>query len=726
MQARKYFNNGIILSLLIALAHTPISYAQMPDGSGGSSDSNQGQLNNVPGDQGQGGANNNAMPQMPQMPDASAQNNNNSNAQGQSNPYDQTFPPKADESNKKPAVKGKNPSKTNVPKPAASTNNVSYVQQYQWSKKGNLIKETGSFGNSTIRRSASAASSSSGYQVAVSGPKSYVIKTAGINTFAEEVNLTKDQVKNKLTLELAKVGDSKLKYKSLTVSVNNFVVATQANFVNNNSFSVDVNGKASEGSNQILIEMSGPASLGVSYKLMASEKAPAEILTVSGPKTFTVTTAGTNTFTDTINLTSEQLADKLNMTLTKGGPATNKFKSLSVSVGGYIIATEKNFEHSDSFSLDLSKKITKPSTQLLVSAAAPAQTSLTYKITLPRTKEMKEEESDKVPFVLQQGKDYTTTTAFVNKYTETFKLEPGEEHLPLSLIFNISGPGNGFNRLLIYLNGVAIASRKEFKTNTLSLNVMNQLIPGTNEITVQSQGPKDSKFTWKLTSPKIVLKQTKPEPCAMGDIIEIDGSNFPTYKKPNLKYGYVEEVTIDGLSALVTYATANQLKVLVPDSLKPGEVKLKVAVGRVKSKEFKIKIKADPVVFGVDHINIQPTGILNIKGQGFSSNPAKIKVTMRGVNVPVQSASSTSLSVKIPEALDLDSPTASAMNPADQLNAASEPAQGGFTNIEIESDGVKAKYKPQQDCFPGITQPSTLGVGVYYRVIAPSNQVNMP
>ena len=248
MQARKYFNNGIILSLLIALAHTPISYAQMPDGSGGSSDSNQGQLNNVPGDQGQGGANNNAMPQMPQMPDASAQNNNNSNAQGQSNPYDQTFPPKADESNKKPAVKGKNPSKTNVPKPAASTNNVSYVQQYQWSKKGNLIKETGSFGNSTIRRSASAASSSSGYQVAVSGPKSYVIKTAGINTFAEEVNLTKDQVKNKLTLELAKVGDSKLKYKSLTVSVNNFVVATQANFVNNNSFSVDVNGKASEGS----------------------------------------------------------------------------------------------------------------------------------------------------------------------------------------------------------------------------------------------------------------------------------------------------------------------------------------------------------------------------------------------------------------------------------------------------------------------------------------------
>ncbi len=99
---------------------------------------------------------------------------------------------------------------------------------------------------------------------------------------------------------------------------------------------------------------------------------------------------------------------------------------------------------------------------------------------------------------------------------------------------------------------------------------------------------------------------------------------------------------------------------------------------------------------------------------------------MRGQDANVTAASATSISIQIPESLDLTSPTASAMDAADQGNAMSEPAQGGFTNIEITSDGVKAKYQPKQDCFPGITQPSSLGVGIYMRVIGPSNQVNMP
>ncbi len=715
MKLNNYISHSLILSLTLSLMNLPVSLAQMPDMPGG----------NMP----QGGAG--AQPAGGQnMPGGGsdlqpAGGQNNQNMQGTANsPLDQNYPaPGSNGDSAKPEIK-KNPQVKSLTK-SNNSSSVSYVQQYQWSKSGNLIRQKGTAGNSTIKNNTATAKSSD-YEVTISGSKSFKIDRVGTNSFADEINIKADQAANKLTLVLTKEGPSNLSFKHLTVSINNFVVATQDNFINSATFSVDVSGKAIANENQILIEMSGPAGLGLSYKLNAKESAPAKILTVAGPKTFTITTAKEMQFMDEINLTPEQLADKITLTLTKEGPDTNKFKTLAVSLGGYIVATEKNFEKANTFSVDLTKKITSEHTQMLISASGPDRTAINYKITVPQTTQMREEQSDKLPFVIQEGKEYTATNALVNKYSETFDLKPGEEHLPLYLTLNTSGPGNGFSRLLVYLNGVAVASKQQFKKNTLSLNVINQLIPGNNEIAVQSQGPKDSKFSWKLTCPKIVVKSTKPEPCAMGDEIMIMGDNFPIFKKPNLKYGYVEEVTIDNLAAIVTYATKNQLKVLVPDTLKPGESKLQVKVGRVKSKEQKINIKADPVAFGVDHINIQPLGILNIKGKGFSNNSSKIKVKMRGQDAKVMSASATNISIQIPESLDLISPTASAMDAADQGNAMSEPAQGGFTNIEITSDGVKAKYQPKQDCFPGITQPSSLGVGIFMRVIGPSNQVNMP
>jgi hypothetical protein len=220
-------------------------------------------------------------------------------------------------------------------------------------------------------------------------------------------------------------------------------------------------------------------------------------------------------------------------------------------------------------------------------------------------------------------------------------LKPGQEALPLTMtVTNVNYTG-----LNIFLNGQKLATDKDFKSNTLRMQMTGALAGGDNKFTVQAFGPTGANLTWKLTTLKPVITSIKPVTGGLEDDITLIGRNFAKVASANLVY-------VGQKAAVVKAAGSSSGKEIVfnlPKDTPTGKVNITVSIGGILSKPYEFTIKGAPEVTGVDLLSGPPGQSMVISGKGFSATASENVVTIGGVPAPVTSCTNKSITINIPE-----------------------------------------------------------------------------
>ncbi|WP_306210107.1 RHS repeat-associated core domain-containing protein [Actinoplanes sp. RD1] len=128
-----------------------------------------------------------------------------------------------------------------------------------------------------------------------------------------------------------------------------------------------------------------------------------------------------------------------------------------------------------------------------------------------------------------------------------------------------------------------------------------------------------------------------------GTKVEISGTGFATTPAGNT-------VTVDGIAATVTAATATRLTVTVPAGVSDGAVQVTVGAKSARSpRNFRIEAAAPPpTVTALSADRGNRNDLVTITGTGFDTDPARNVVTFQRTVAQVQSATPTSLVVRVP------------------------------------------------------------------------------
>ena len=220
-------------------------------------------------------------------------------------------------------------------------------------------------------------------------------------------------------------------------------------------------------------------------------------------------------------------------------------------------------------------------------------------------------------------------------------LKPGQEALPLTMTMTNSG----YTGINVFLNGQKLATDKDFKANTLRMQMTGALAGGDNKFTVQAFGPSGANLTWKLTTLKPVIVSVKPLSGGLEDDITLIGRNFSKVPSANLVYIGTKAGTVKPAGS----TSGKEIVFNFPKEVPTGKVNITVSIGGIVSKPFEFTIKGAPEVTGVDLLSGPPGQPLVISGKGFSATGSENSVTIGGVPAAVTSCTSKSITVTIPE-----------------------------------------------------------------------------
>jgi hypothetical protein len=243
-----------------------------------------------------------------------------------------------------------------------------------------------------------------------------------------------------------------------------------------------------------------------------------------------------------------------------------------------------------------------------------------------------------------ESKPYVSKGDTVQSFVDYINLKPGQEKLPLTLTFN----NLNFQSASCTIAGYPVLNRQKLTNSPLVINMTGNLGSGSSQILINAIGPKDSTLSWVITTPKPTVKAAKPLEVGPGDTVTISGTNFC----PTAQY---DVVNFAKKKAEVTGATADALQVTVPDGLEGGKQKVDVIIIGQKAGSVEITIKAQPELSSVSLSSAPPGQEITLSGKNFSKTLSENKVTIGGANAEVISGDTTSLTVTIPTALDLDS-----------------------------------------------------------------------
>ncbi len=128
-----------------------------------------------------------------------------------------------------------------------------------------------------------------------------------------------------------------------------------------------------------------------------------------------------------------------------------------------------------------------------------------------------------------------------------------------------------------------------------------------------------------------------------GTKVEISGTGFSTTPASNT-------VTVDGIAATVTAATATRLTTTIPAGVTDGVVQVAVGAKSARSpRTFRVEAAAPaPTISALSSDRGNRNDLVTITGTGFDTDPARDVVTFHRTVAQVQSATATRLVVRVP------------------------------------------------------------------------------
>lgn len=148
----------------------------------------------------------------------------------------------------------------------------------------------------------------------------------------------------------------------------------------------------------------------------------------------------------------------------------------------------------------------------------------------------------------------------------------------------------------------------------------------------------------EVESPNLTVTSFSPTSGGPGTVVEVIGAGFSATASENV-------VKLSDKVCLVTAATATKLTITIPADGETGAIS--VTVGGKTAQRLTFTFIPDPIPVAVTSIS-PTTGpkntVVTITGTGFSTTASANVVTLNGKVCPVTNATSTTLTVTIPEA----------------------------------------------------------------------------
>jgi hypothetical protein len=238
---------------------------------------------------------------------------------------------------------------------------------------------------------------------------------------------------------------------------------------------------------------------------------------------------------------------------------------------------------------------------------------------------------------VQVSKPMVSTKLGWQTFEDYITLKQGQDQIPLTMTVT----NNGYQSLVLNLNGSKLATEKDFKTSTLAMQMAGALAVGDNKFVIQAFGKPGSKVSWTLETPRPVITDIQPTTKGVANKVTISGRNFA-------KTIAGDQVQVGTKWATVLSGDSRKVNVTLPAGLS-GKQKVAVLAGGFASKPFEYELKAAPVVTGLDFISAPPGQPIIIMGTGFSPIAKENIATIGGVPATITSCTATQLNVVIPE-----------------------------------------------------------------------------
>ncbi|MDR3616424.1 MAG: IPT/TIG domain-containing protein [Candidatus Obscuribacterales bacterium] len=238
---------------------------------------------------------------------------------------------------------------------------------------------------------------------------------------------------------------------------------------------------------------------------------------------------------------------------------------------------------------------------------------------------------------VQASKPMVSTKLGWQTFEDYITLKQGQDQIPLTMTVTNSG----YQSLVLHLNGSKLATEKDFKTNTLAMQMAGALAVGDNKFVIQAFGKPGSKVSWTLETPRAVITDIQPTTKGVANKVTISGRNFA-------KTIAGDQVQVGAKWATVLSGDSRKVLVTLPTGLS-GKQKVVVLAGGFASKPYEYELKAAPVVTGLDFVSAPPGQAIIIMGSGFSPVAKDNIATIGGVPATITSCTPTQLNVVIPE-----------------------------------------------------------------------------
>jgi len=259
--------------------------------------------------------------------------------------------------------------------------------------------------------------------------------------------------------------------------------------------------------------------------------------------------------------------------------------------------------------------------------------------TKPAADKDKDKKEDNI-VVVQESKPIVQSSAKWQSFTDYINIKQGQDTAPLTMTFkNGSETALPFESMQIFLAGRLLGTEKNFKSRVLTMDMTGALAVGGTQLIIKAYGPAGAAMSWQITTPKISVASIAPKEVSPSDKITVTGKNFAR--------GAL--VQIGKQWAKITDLSPTKIVVEVPADIEGGKQQLIVTQATIKSKAQELTVKAAPSVTGIDTLSAPPGQPVVLTGKGFSKNASENTVTFNGTPGSVTSASTTQLSVIIPE-----------------------------------------------------------------------------
>lgn len=228
-----------------------------------------------------------------------------------------------------------------------------------------------------------------------------------------------------------------------------------------------------------------------------------------------------------------------------------------------------------------------------------------------------------------------------------------DEIIPLS-ITSLS-PTQGPAGTLVTITGTGFSSTASANTvtfngvsATVTLTTDKQLVAtvppsaATGAVKVSTGGREVTGPVFTVTLPSsLTVTDINPSSGLMGTDVTLTGTGFSTTAALNI-------VKFNGVTAVVKSATATQLVVTVPVNATTGTVSVKVGDDSVTGLMFTVLSPA-PTLTSLSPTSGNIGSTITLSGTGFSTTLSQNNVKFNGIAATVTNASSTSLTVTVPD-----------------------------------------------------------------------------